>query len=987
MADQELLIRINGTAKNFTDELDKAKKKTADLEKALSNTAKVSAAAFVGLAAAVGGTVARFSSFEKGFTNVVTLLDKGTGSVDDLQKRISGLRDGVLRVGAETGESFESLNKALFDLVSAGAEAGTEIAQLEAATKLATAGATTVDVAVKALSATFTSFGESAGTATQVAEKFFTAQKFGVTTVGELATEFNKVAGISKELGLSFDEALASLSSLTANGAKPTAQAATQLQRTLSGLILAQKDLSGESAAVQDALSLQNIKQRGLVQSLDLLKTAIGGDVVELQRLLGSNQAVQVALSLTGAQSELVAKQIDEIGNASKRAAIFQDALTVKQQTTEKALARLRTSIDAVAITFGELFAPAINAAASALTATAQALTRLDKTTLKILGLITSVALAVTGLVALVTTLGLAYIKVDRAIRLVNSTFKISQGIVAAYNFTITAGTKALRLFRAGMIAATTTVRGFAAATGIGLVIVALGLLITNFKETVAVAKGSFAALTKIVTNFASGVFTQLSGLGNVLAGAFTFDPDRVINGLKQLGEGIKKQTIDVGEGAAKAFSEAYNKSIEESEAAKIPAPEVEQPEQQQKQQQQETVQKTVIDTSGRDELVKKEQESAARLREIRQREADLAQAQFEANADKRVQLKDKELAAIQKEEQEAADLSLKIKQDQLDILKSIDALETENQELEAKKRRSAKEQVNLEANQRELEILQEQLGALNALETQNAELEVLEQEERNARKLERIREAGEEEAALKEELALLGEEQRDLLDEQDLEKFQNQILTKRELEEQNAAEQLQKNIERRNQFLRDEQKFGTNFAKIRQFFASEEVKLADQTAGQLVQLTQSKNNQLKAIGKAASLVQIGIKTAEGAIGAYSALAGIPIVGPALGIAAAAALTAFGAEQAAAVVSAQRGGIVPNGNGGSNDRIPAMLQPGELVVPQALAPDFIQAVGRPEVDPDDEGSSTNVVIGFTEDAIPFIEQKLLERRATGTGEL
>ena len=67
--DQELLIRINGTAKNFIDELDRVKKKTQDLEKSLTKVAKLSAAAFIALTAAVGAAVVRFAAFEKNFTN------------------------------------------------------------------------------------------------------------------------------------------------------------------------------------------------------------------------------------------------------------------------------------------------------------------------------------------------------------------------------------------------------------------------------------------------------------------------------------------------------------------------------------------------------------------------------------------------------------------------------------------------------------------------------------------------------------------------------------------------------------------------------------------------------------------------------------------------------------------------------------------------------------------------------------------------------
>ena len=58
-----------------------------------------------------------------------------------------------------------------------------------------------------------------------------------------------------------------------------------------------------------------------------------------------------------------------------------------------------------------------------------------------------------------------------------------------------------------------------------------------------------------------------------------------------------------------------------------------------------------------------------------------------------------------------------------------------------------------------------------------------------------------------------------------------------------------------------------------------------------------SESKEIAAIGKTLSIYNIGVKTAEAAMGAYNAMAAIPIVGPGLGIAAAAAAIAFGAEQ------------------------------------------------------------------------------------------
>lgn len=67
---------------------------------------------------------------------------------------------------------------------------------------------------------------------------------------------------------------------------------------------------------------------------------------------------------------------------------------------------------------------------------------------------------------------------------------------------------------------------------------------------------------------------------------------------------------------------------------------------------------------------------------------------------------------------------------------------------------------------------------------------------------------------------------------------------------------------------------------------------------------------------KAISIAETMINTYKAAVGAYSALASIPIVGPVLGIAAAAAAMAYGMAQVSAISSMQPGGAGGGGSGG-----------------------------------------------------------------------
>jgi len=85
-----------------------------------------------------------------------------------------------------------------------------------------------------------------------------------------------------------------------------------------------------------------------------------------------------------------------------------------------------------------------------------------------------------------------------------------------------------------------------------------------------------------------------------------------------------------------------------------------------------------------------------------------------------------------------------------------------------------------------------------------------------------------------------------------------------------------------------------------------------------LISLMSSRSKTMFNIGKAAAITQTVLSTYEGAQKAYSALAGIPIVGPALGIAAAGAAIAAGAARVSAIRSQSfgGGGSVSNVGGG-----------------------------------------------------------------------
>ncbi|GAG07759.1 unnamed protein product, partial [marine sediment metagenome] len=88
-----------------------------------------------------------------------------------------------------------------------------------------------------------------------------------------------------------------------------------------------------------------------------------------------------------------------------------------------------------------------------------------------------------------------------------------------------------------------------------------------------------------------------------------------------------------------------------------------------------------------------------------------------------------------------------------------------------------------------------------------------------------------------------------------------------------------------------------------------------------LSRLMNSENRKAFEVGKAAAIADTTIKTAQSAMGAFNAMVGIPIIGPALGAAAAAAAVAYGATQISAINSTSFGG----GGGGGGAGGPAVV--------------------------------------------------------------
>lgn len=204
---------------------------------------------------------------------------------------------------------------------------------------------------------------------------------------------------------------------------------------------------------------------------------------------------------------------------------------------------------------------------------------------------------------------------------------------------------------------------------------------------------------------------------------------------------------------------------------------------------------------------------------------------------------------------------------------------------------------------------------------------------------------------AINEENRIANEELATERKEAEKEKQIEEIELQRELMAENFQFDLEAQLayleSKKQQELANAESTGVSKALIEQKYSDLETKIKEQTVNNKLDLASGALGNIakiageeSAIGKGASIAQATIDTYKSATSAYSAMAGIPVVGPALGAIAAGAAVAAGIANVKKIVSTKatkqfaRGGIL-NGASHAQGGIPTQygeLEGGEAVI-------------------------------------------------------
>ncbi|EGP18533.1 phage tail tape measure protein [Halomonas sp. TD01] len=301
-------------------------------------------AALLGSGVAVTGLAIKLAGdFDAQFREISTLID---APADDLDR----FRESVLAYGAQSTNSIERVNGAVYNAISAGVDYTQSLDAVNTAEQLSVAGKADLGDALTTLVSSLNAYGLGMDQASTFSDQLFTTVKNGQTTIPELGGSLAQVTGLAATAGVSFGELLAGIATLTATGSG-TSESITQIRAAISALInpaSAARTLAEELGLEFSATALES---EGLRAVLNNVAEATGGNTEQIAQLFGSVEALNGVLTLTGLGAESFAQNIDAMGNS---AGATEEAYNKMAGTVEQGNQRISNAFTATLIAIGD---------------------------------------------------------------------------------------------------------------------------------------------------------------------------------------------------------------------------------------------------------------------------------------------------------------------------------------------------------------------------------------------------------------------------------------------------------------------------------------------------------------------------------------------------------------------------------------------------------------------------------------------------------
>ena len=369
-------------------------------------------ASFVAAGKSLSDFAAKFEVSMRNVASLTALTEKEFQKLSESVKDLS-VMDGI-------ADSAASLANGLYDLVSSGFDVADSLKIVGVASRAASAGLTSTEVSVKALSAVMNSYNnKSLQASIEYSDDLFQIVNKGVITFEQLATNLGSVLPVANAAKISFKEVGASYIELTKAGIS-----ASESQTAIASLfrMIAAAGPEAQQAAKDMGLDLKKsfsesaLSTQGFASVLTDLSKATGGSLELMRKLIPDATAANAALILS---ADGATKYKESLKAMNKDGGAASTALNEQTKSFEFQTKKLSGELDNLKITFGALVQQAITPFIAKIREAINFITAIDEETKKsivewalfavkvsavattVSGLIISINLLVSGFVAL----------------------------------------------------------------------------------------------------------------------------------------------------------------------------------------------------------------------------------------------------------------------------------------------------------------------------------------------------------------------------------------------------------------------------------------------------------------------------------------------------------------------------------------------------------------------------------------------------------
>lgn len=245
-------------------------------------------------------------------------LDYALGKVNTISEVTVGQMSKILDISKLTGRSAVDLTNALYEINSANIKGADAMRVMEVSTRAAVGGFTSAEDAADTLTDVLNAYKLSASQTEMVSDKLLKAVEIGKVKWEEYHGVLGRILPSAYNLGVSLDELLGSLSTLTLSGLKFN-EATVGMRNLFMKMLKPTRDMDMALANLNNNLgtsytSIKDVlKVKGVIGTLQLLGDAMKGADLEASDLFNNVRGLTAQLSLmsdAGAKANEVTEQI-----------------------------------------------------------------------------------------------------------------------------------------------------------------------------------------------------------------------------------------------------------------------------------------------------------------------------------------------------------------------------------------------------------------------------------------------------------------------------------------------------------------------------------------------------------------------------------------------------------------------------------------------------------------------------------------------------